>query len=183
MKSPIPIARLATLAAAITAVALLQGCATPATQQAMSIAYGDVAAATQAELKGAFVVRNVTGGKATNPLWTSQVDNASFQQALSQSLAVAGYGAAPGQGGRYQIDADLQQLKQPLFGLTFDVLSTVQYTVEGAGLRRQFPVSATGTATTSDAFVAIERLRIANERSVKENIKEFLRQLPAQLAQ
>ncbi len=53
----------------------------------------------------------------------------------------------------------------------------MRYTIEGEGQ------SATGTATTSDAFVAIERLRIANERSVKENIKEFLRQLPAQLAQ
>jgi hypothetical protein len=57
------------------------------------------------------------------------------------------------------------------------VESAVRYTIEGEGQ------SATGTATTSDAFVAIERLRIANERSVKENIKEFLRQLPAQLAQ
>jgi uncharacterized lipoprotein YajG len=170
--------RLAALTAALATAAMLQGCATPATQQAMSISYGDVAAATQAELKGAFVVRNVTGGKATNPLWTSQVDNASFQQALAQSLAVAGYGAAPGQAGRYQIDAELQQLKQPLFGLTFDVLSTVQYTIEGEGQRRQFPISATGTATTSDAFVAIERLRIANERSIKENIKAFIQNLP-----
>ncbi len=169
------------LAAAITMAALLQGCATPATQQAMAVNYGEAAATTRPELKGAFVVRNVSGGKDTNPLWTSQVDNAGFKQALSQSLAVTGYGAAPGQPGRYQIDAELQQLEQPLFGFTLDVASSIQYTVEGDGMRRRFPVKATGTATTSDAFVAIERLRIANERSIKENIKEFLRQLPAQL--
>lgn len=87
---------------------------------------------------------------------------------------MVGYGAAPGQTGRHQIDAELQQLKQHLFGFTFDVVSSVQYTVEGEGQRKQFPISA----TTSDASVTIERLRIANERSIKENIKTFIGQLP-----
>ena len=59
--------RLTALAAAFVTAAMLQGCATPATPQAMSIDYSDVAASTMPELKGVFVVRNVSGGKATNP--------------------------------------------------------------------------------------------------------------------
>jgi hypothetical protein len=64
-----------------------------------------------------------------------------------------------------------------MFGLTFDVTSTVRYTVEGQGKRKIFPITAVGTATTSEAFAAVERLRIANEKSIKENIKKFLNEL------
>ncbi len=66
-----------------------------------------------------------------------------------------------------------------MFGLTFDVVSTVNYKVYGEGVNKVFPVVATGTATTSDAFVAITRLKIANEKSIQENIKAFIKQLSA----
>ena len=42
------------------------------------------------------------------------------------------------------------------------------------GLSKSVPITVTGSATTSDALVAIERLRIANERSILENIKAFI---------
>jgi hypothetical protein len=78
----------------------------------------------------------------------------------------------------------LRKSAQPLtftFGFTFDVVSTVLYTVTGDGKQSQIPVTATGTATTSDAFVGIERLRIANERSIQQNIKMFLQKLGDQI--
>ena len=65
-------------------------------------------------------------------------------------------------------------LDQPLFGLTLDVKSSVDYQVTGLGLSKSVPITVTGSATTSDAFVAIERLRIANQRSILENIKAFI---------
>ena len=46
--------------------------------------------------------------------------------------------------------------------------------MNGSGLSKSVPITVTGSATTSDAFVAIERLRIANERSILENIKAFI---------
>lgn len=94
---------------------------------------------------------------------------------------MAGYTAADASKAKYSIDANLQDLKQPVFGLTFDVVSTVLYTVTADGKQSQFPVVATGTATTSDAFIGIERLRLANERSIRENIKTFLNMLSEQL--
>ncbi|WP_146115965.1 hypothetical protein [Malikia granosa] len=54
-------------------------------------------------------------------------------------------------------------------------------TIEGEGWRLGLPISATGTATTSEDLVVFERQRIANKRSIKENIKESMRQVPAQL--
>ena len=65
--------------------------------------------------------------------------------------------------------------------MTFDVVSNVEYKLTRNGQVRVFPVTATGTATVSDAFVAIERLRLANERSMKENIRIFLAQVSSKL--
>jgi len=164
-------------ASTLLVMAVLSGCAAaPANKQAMVVT---PVATVSAEQKGQFVVNSVAGGKATNPFWTSQVSNESFEAALKESLALSGLGTATGSDAKYKVDADLVSLKQPMFGLTFDVVSTVNYKVYGEGVNKVFPVVATGTATTSDAFVAITRLKIANEKSIQENIKAFIKQLSA----
>lgn len=162
---------------AFLVLAVLSGCAAaPANKQSMIV---NPSSAVSAEQKGKFVVNTVAGGKATNPFWTSQVSNESFEAALKESLALSGFTAEDGSASKYKVDADLVSLKQPMFGLTFDVVSTVNYKVTGEGVDKVFPIVATGTATTSDAFVAITRLKIANEKSIQENIKEFIKQLSA----
>jgi hypothetical protein len=158
--------------AAVLSVALLVGCASPATQQSMSISAQDMVATVNPGLKGQLVVRSVTGG-----MWMSKVDTQSFKGALDKSIAVAGYKANDAAAGKYRVDANLQDLDQPLMGFTFDVVSKVLYTVSGQTKQEQFAVTATGSASTSDAFVGMERMRIANERSIKENIKLFLQKL------
>lgn len=168
--------RIALAIGAAVAALNLAGCATPATSQAMTVKPG-AAAAVNPKLKGAVAVTDVKGGKETNPLWTSQVDAAGFRKALTDSLAIAGYLAPDPAAAKYKVSADLRALEQPLLGFTFDVKSDVRYEVAGGAAPRAYEIKATGTATTSDAFVAIERLRIANERSVMENIKEFLNRL------
>jgi hypothetical protein len=166
-------------AVAVTAVLLqLGGCATPATSQAMTVKPG-LAAPVNPRLKGAVAIDDVKGGKETNPLWTSQVDAAGFRKALSDSLAIAGYLAPDPGSAKYKVSADLRSLDQPLVGFTLEVKSNVHYEIAGVGAPRAYDVQATGTASPSDAFVAFERLRIANERSVMENIKEFLNRLVA----
>ena len=134
-------------------------------------------AALNPKLKGAIRVESVTGGADTNPLWESKVDNDSFKKALEDSLSIAGYLAPGNSDAPYVISAALEKLKQPFIGLTFDVTSTVLYKISGNSIKKEYPVTATGTATMSDAFVGVERLRIANEKSIKENIKALLIQL------
>lgn len=90
-------------------------------------------------------------------------------------MRAAGYEAS--NTGLYFVDAEIQALSQPMFGMTFDVTSTVRYTVEGNGKRKIFPITATGSASPSEAFLGVERMRLANEKSMKENIKQFLREL------
>lgn len=153
----------------------LYGCASGANSGAMAISAADIPPAINDELKEKTAVRFVGGGKETNPMMASQVDSTSFRSALSQSLRLTSYesNSVP----LFFIDAELQALSQPLFGLTFDVTSTVRYTVEGQGKRKIFPITAVGTATPSDALLGVERLKIANEKSIKENIKKFIKEL------
>lgn len=77
------------------------------------------------------------------------------------------------------MSAKLFKLDQPMFGLTLDVKSNVIYELNGAGATKAYPVNATGSATFSDAPLAFERLRLSNERSILESIREFLKQLAA----
>lgn len=152
------------------------GCASPATKEGMLIS-PTVTQYTNPAQKGKFTVASVTGGKATNPMWTSQVSQENFESALKESLAIAGLTAVDTQTGQYKIDANLVSLDQPLVGLTFDVVSNVNYRVYKDGFEKILPIKATGTATFSDAAVAIARLRIANEKSIQNNITEFIKEL------
>lgn len=162
---------------AVGALLALQGCASPASSSAMEVSSAESQSFKNEKINNTLTVRNITGGKDTNPLWTSQVDSSSLKTALTQSLQNAGLAASSPDKSKYFVDAHLQALTQPAFGFTFDVKSIVRYTVEGEGTRKIYPVTATGTATTSDAFVGVERLKIANERSIKENIKQFLHEI------
>ena len=140
-------------------VVVLTGCATSASQNGMSIGVVDLPSRLNPDLKGQINIRSVNGGKETNPLWVSQVDNQGFKSALEQSLIAVGYRSQNGATAKYQVDAVLQDLDQPVFGLTFNVRSTVLYTVNGENTQKIFPITAVGTATASDAFIAIERMR------------------------
>ena len=54
------------------------------------------------------------------------------------------------------------------------MVADVTYTVSGGGASRTYPIKAKGKATFSDSPMGADRLRIANERAMQENIKQFL---------
>jgi hypothetical protein len=65
-------------------------------------------------------------------------------------------------------------------GFDLTVRSGVQYMLTDTTTNRVVfnrPVNAEFTAHVSDAFAAVERLRLANEGSIKVNIQMFLDQL------
>lgn len=160
---------------------MLGGCASPARVDQMSIAAKDVAALHLPEpLKANIAIRDVTGGKETNPMWVSNVGSSAFERALETSLQSVGLLAANRQGGRYQLTAHLENLDQPMFGFSMTVVSTVRYVVhERATGKEIFNKSIVGTytAAASDAFVGSERLKLANEGSMRVNITQFIGEL------
>src|ERR1700733_10239556 len=57
-------------------------------------------------------VSEVTGGRETNPLWTSQINDENFKKALEESLQKANlYHVVNGE--KYQLKANLLKLEQP----------------------------------------------------------------------
>lgn len=150
----------------------LAACATPA---AMSV---DNAAIINANPKyrNAMAVRSVTGGQVMNALTIMGVANEPFQAALESSLAANGYLARSGTP-KYYIDAKIVNLDQPLIGLDLDVTASVSYEVSGADAAATYPVRTTARATFSDSPIAADRMRVANERAMQANIRQFLQGL------
>ncbi|MBX9846067.1 MAG: hypothetical protein K2Z80_30110 [Xanthobacteraceae bacterium] len=142
-----------------------------ATQQAMTVSAGTIANPLP-KYKNAVAVRSVTGGQAMNVMTVPGVTNEPLKAALESSLAANGYLASGAP--KYFIDAEIKNLEQPLMGLDLDVVADVTYKVSGAGANATYPIKSKATASFSDSAIAVDRMRIANERAMQQNIKQFL---------
>jgi hypothetical protein len=129
-----------------------------------------------AKYRNAIAVRSVSGGQMMNVLTVPGVANEPFKAALESTLSYNGYLAQSGTP-KFYLDAEIQNLDQPFFGLDFDVVADVTYKVSGAGAPAVYPIKAKGRATFSDSPLAVDRIRIANERAMRENLKQFLEAL------
>ncbi len=177
--------RRSAVCAAVAVAAIASGCASPAVPANMAMRATDATTARQATpeaFKTNVAIKEVTGGKATNPAWMSNVGSADFERALEDSLRSVGMLASSRESGRYLLTANLAKLEQPMFGFDMTVTSTVTYAlIERASGKTVWTKSldAPFTAKTSDAFVGTERLRLANEGSIRESISRVIRELQA----
>lgn len=168
--------RNARILAILVAMLYLSGCASGAKMGNM--VYQGPVIAYDTALQSNVDVANVSGGEETNPAWTSEIDNNAFSGALKQSLKKQGLLSS---NGRYQLEALLLEVDQPLFGLDFEVTTHVKYILTdreniGAMVMNE-TIVVPYTATIGDAFAAIKRLRLANEGSGNANIRGFLEKL------
>ncbi len=171
---------------AAAALLVLGGCASGATVQGMTAMPADgLRQAFSAEFRGAIGIGIVTGGEDTNPLWTSEVGNAEFEQALRRSLQIQDLYAGSDDS-RYLLDAHLLDLSQPLMGFDTTVTSSVKYLMTDRATKEtvleELVVSAY-TAQMSDSWYGVERLKLANEGSIRDNIAEFIKRLSQRLPQ
>lgn len=163
------------------AVALIQGCTTPAITEYM-VPPPPVAGGRPADpsLLQAVAVHAVAGGSESNPLWGSEVSDKEFTGALVRALKSAGLLTADTSSPRYRLDATLLSLEQPRSGPDIKVTCSVRYDLTDAATgKRVFSKAITTrfTATSRDAALAVTRLRIANEGAVRKNLGELLDQL------
>ncbi|WP_164962446.1 hypothetical protein [Rubrivivax sp. JA1026] len=173
--------RFATLAA-LTGALVLAGCSTPARMEQMQVesSLGDRAAFQNSILRSQIAMKDVTGGKETNPMWISNVSSEEFARALEASLRGAGLLADNRQGSKYLLTAHLLKLDQPLMGASMTVTATVQYTlVERATGKDVFSRTLVTpfTAAWNAAFLGAERLKLANEGSIRANIGALIEAL------
>ena len=160
------------------AVIFLYGCASGAKFQ--NTAYTEPSGLTYDEkLENNIGVFSVDGGEKTNPLWTSEISNEAFKEAVKLSLSNQGLLS---ENGEYQLKVKLLQVDQLLFGLDLEVTTNVNYVLTDTKTNKVVlneVIVAPYTATMGDAFVAIKRLRLANEGSGRSNIEGFLKKLSA----
>ncbi len=163
----------------LAAVVYLSGCASPAEYKNMVYIAPECSKALPAsKLHHAVSLNAVQGGEETNPLWTSQVSAEDFQKALEVSLQEAGYLSKDNSA--YSLTVNFEGLKQPFVGFNMTVTSSVNYDLKDLKKEKSIlneNINAKFTATVSDAFVGVKRLRMANEGSIKENIKQLIDKL------
>jgi hypothetical protein len=165
---------------AIIALAAIQlaACATAAKPEAMIATVPASAQPFPQGLQHAMCVRTVSGGEKTNALWVSKVDDQSFKTALNSSLGGAGL-VGEGSACTFPVDVNLLGLSQPMAGFDMTVTSHVNYKVYDAAGQPVVlaTIDAPYTADFSAAFVGTERLRLANEGSIRTNIGQFMDKL------
>jgi hypothetical protein len=159
----------------------LAACATGARTGAMTPALAPNALISEASpLRNAVQVGSVTGGSETNPLWKSKVSDDSFRTALDQALQL--HTMAAGERPRFILNAELISLDQPFAGFDMTVTAKVRYLLLAQDTQKvlmEEVVETPYTAKLSDAFLGMERLRIANEGAMRENITAIMQKLAA----
>jgi len=165
-------------ATAIIGLALLSACASPAEFQNMVVSEGiDTAAVQDSAFKDSIVVKSVDGGEETNPMWTSEISSQAFEKALIASLENAQLLAKLDENAPYRLRVTLMAVDQPLFGLDLTVKTRVRYEIiekDSDKIIFDDEIPASHTATFGDSPFAIQRLRLANEGSAKNNIATFI---------
>lgn len=155
------------------AVGILAGCATASKPESM------VAAPAETLARHAKTVAVSTiGGKETSSVGKSQISDAAFAQALIASIEKTKVFSAvvQGAGANYMLSVAIISIDQPSFGLSFTVKMETAWTLKKAdgSVAWQEVIKAENTATTSDAFAGVERLRIANEGAARKSIEAGL---------
>lgn len=168
--------------AALSAAIVLVGCAAPARVEQMQVSTSLAVrtAAGASPLRENVAIRDVTGGKETNPMWISNVSSGDFERALEASLKDAGLWASNRQASQYQLIVHLEKLDQPFGGFDMTVTASVRYTlVERTSNKTVFErtLATPYTAKLGDAFLGVERLKLANEGAVRSNIQQVIDQL------
>jgi hypothetical protein len=170
------------LLVAMLLLAGLGACAMPANYTSMvpELASADLGPGPAPSYRGAITVASVSIGTDTSTPWTSQIGSAEFQDALVRTLMLANL-ASP-QGGRFRLDATLLGLSRPFAGFAMTVTASVAYrltdTATGAVVYQETRTSL-GTASLNDAVMNANRLRIADERALRANIRKLIQDLYA----
>lgn len=157
----------------------VSGCAFPATKEGMVVTNYLAPKQTGERI----FVKESTGGSTTLPFWTSQIPNDNFTEAVKESLlrSKAFSALSTNWGDDWGLEIEIRNVDQPMFGFDFTVTTETKYTLSLKDKKVYTTyIRESGTATTGDSFIAIARLRIANEKSAQANVKKFIAELSNQ---
>lgn len=159
----------------------LSSCATaPDVKDMVVDAHSEESRTYDQNLHNQIIVKSVSGGDITNPMWTSEIESEGFKKALVESLKAAGLLSPDENAANFQLSVEILAVDQPMFGFDLTVTASVKYVLKAADKADEIlheTLISKHTATMSDAFYGPERLKIANEGAVKNNIRQLLDEL------
>lgn len=162
----------------LISMAYITGCASASRPEAMAV---DDFQAPSPIAKSVTVT--VSGGEDTSSMGKSQIADADFATAIKKSLAdTQVFEQVLDADGEYLLNVMIVSMDQPSFGLNFTVKMETAWRLVDQQTEKavwEKVIKSEHTATTSDAFAGVERLRLANEGAAKNNIKEALKELGA----
>jgi len=163
---------------ALTAAAMLAGCARAARAPRMEV--HDLMSGTVARSAGleeTVTVGAVTGGSTANPLWTRRVGDDEFRAALERSLQANRMLAAIPDSARYVVFARLVEFGRPNDGSASWITPRIAWRVVERGVPGEVfreEIATTYIAESGEPIRGAERVRLANEAAIRESIREFL---------
>jgi hypothetical protein len=157
---------------------LATGCASPARPAAM------VPATFNIQNKHPHSVGvTADGGRETKPMEKSEISTAAFVEAVSSAVQQSGVFTSVVQAAdaKYKLEVLIVGVDQPLLGFDMTVNMSTHWKLSDAAGKSVFQdfIRSTYKATVGDAFVGIERLRLATEGAARENIKQGVERLSA----
>jgi len=157
-------------------ISLLAGCTSPARVDYMAAPASELKASLATPLRGSVSIGAVSGGRAQNAAFRSHVNAMSLRKALETSLLAVGL-FSPETHSRYRLSANILGFDQPEFGVSITSTAIVKYELlekaTGNVLYKE-TIAVPYTATFDDAVLGDERLRLANEGTVRMNISKLV---------
>ncbi len=156
---------------------LLSGCASNASVNQMIYRYQSQKSPVYKEFLQNIGIKNVNGGRQTNPLLTSQVDNPGFEAALKDSLQYSKLYQKLSKA-HYALNADLLALQQPVMGLDMTVVAVVRYKLTSLKHNKIIfdkVIRSRYTASFGDNLIGYIRLKDANEGAIRNNIGALIK--------
>lgn len=156
------------------------GCAAPASSLKM------VPKDYEVSKKHSYTVKiETTGGRETNPLWTSQISSSDFGEAVSKAIMESGVfqRVTKDNAADYLLEISILNCSQPVMGLDMTVGLETKWKVSRIGPSGEYKllwsdtIASSYTAKVGEAFVAVERLKKANEGAARENIREGIKRV------
>lgn len=165
-------------AAALALVAGVAACASAARPTAIvAPATKTTLIDTNSPLYQSMTVGEVNGGEETTiTTLSSQVSNASFREALTTSLRLNGFLSDEPEDD-FIVDATIVSVEQPTLQLNFTTTATVSYLVRSRKTNQALyeqTVTSSSEAKFTDSIVRSERIRLATQGAMRENIAQFL---------
>jgi hypothetical protein len=159
-------------------VSILAGCASPSIDSSALVPTDAIVR----RIHGGTVNISASGAHETNPRWFLLVSNENLREALETSVLRYGIFSRVIQSSdtNYRLDVALLGLKQPWFGASLKVTAEMSWKltdVHSGRILWQQDTTCPYTAAFGEALQATNRLEIANEGAIRENIKAGIEQM------